>query len=68
MALHFVGMKTTGQLHIAKIVFGEPDFYHRWWDARAKAEVQPGDTVLFAEGNAEKPVLRMHVYDDSAHF
>lgn len=67
-ATHFVGFKDTNQLDQARRVFGEPDFFHRWWDARARDEVFPGDTVVFADQDWDKPVLRAFTYDDSAFF
>ena len=66
-ALHFVGFKTTGQLWLARQVLGAPDFIHRFWDQRAKAEVAPGDTVIYATGDDLQPV-RVWSYDDSAQF
>lgn len=65
-ALHFVGFKNQARIQGAIRVFGFPDFWHRQWDARAKAEIQEGDTAIFAEGSeADEP--RAVTYDDSAH-
>ena len=65
-ATHFVGFRNTTQLANAVKVFGPPDFIHKWWDRRAVAETIPGDVVIYADGPAVH--LRVHVYDDSAHF
>ena len=46
-ALHFVGFRGDDYTLAVK-VFGLPDFFHRYWDGRAKAEVMDGDTVVFA--------------------
>lgn len=72
MAVHFVNFKDPRRekderYHNAVKVMGEPDFIHRYWDIRAKAEVMPDDVAIFAVGNySDKP--RMFAYDDSAYF
>jgi hypothetical protein len=38
MALNFVGFKDD-RVGNARRLFGEPDFYHRLWDARARQEI-----------------------------
>jgi len=64
--VHFVGFKDDRWWNAVK-TFGRPDFVHRFWDARAVAEVMPGDVVVFADGDSTKhPVT--HAYDDSAYF
>ena len=65
-AWHFVGFKDD-RWHNAVKVFGQPDFVHRFWDRRAVAEVFAGDVVVFADGDETQDV-RVHAYDDSAHF
>lgn len=65
-ALHFVGFKND-RMHNAMRVFGRPDFWHRLWDWRAVAEVMPGDTVIFANGDQWQPV-REFTHDDSQLF
>ena len=51
-ALHFVGFRPERfkDPHWQNVVktFGQPDFFHRIWDARAKAEIGPLDVVVFA--------------------
>ncbi|MFL0160736.1 hypothetical protein, partial [Mycobacteroides chelonae] len=64
--LHFVRFKDDRYLNAVK-TFGRPDFVHRFWDHRAVAEVMPGDTVVFAEGDEHQAVVT-HSYDDSAFF
>lgn len=64
--IHFVGFKDDRWWN-AIAVFGRPHFIHRFWDARAIAEVVPGDIVVFADGNETDPV-RPFAYDDSAYF
>lgn len=64
--LHFVGFKDDA-FNRAKRVFGRPDFIHRFWDARAVAEVVDGDTVVFANGDERQPVYPF-AYDDSTFF
>lgn len=62
-ALHFVGFKDD-RVHSARRVWGDPDFWHRHWDRRAKAEVFAGDIVVFADGDDAQPV-RKYSFDDS---
>jgi hypothetical protein len=64
--IHFVRFKDDAYLR-AQRVFGKPDFIHRHWDARAVADVAPGDVVVFAEGTEHQPVWPW-AYDDSAFF
>ncbi len=64
--IHFVGFKDDRWWSAVK-VFGRPDYIHRFWDARAAAEIAPNDIVVFAEGDESTPV-REFAYDDSAYF
>ena len=65
-ALHFVGFKDDRYWNAVR-VFGLPDFYHRLWDMRAKQEIVPGDTAVFANGTIDDPVLPV-THDDSQMF
>lgn len=47
-AIHFVGFTDDRYWNAVK-VFGLPDIVHRLWDYRAKAEIVPGDIVIFAK-------------------
>lgn len=62
--IHFIGFKGD-EYHRACRVFGKPDFIHRFYDARCKAEIQPCDVAIFANG--EEHAARIHAFDDSAH-
>jgi hypothetical protein len=62
-ALHFVGFKND-RLHSAVKVWGKPDFYHRFYDRRAVADIAPGDIVVFA-GSQE---LVEFSFDDSQNW
>ena len=63
-ATHFIGFREGGCRWWAAVrAFGQPDFVHRVWDARAVAEVMPGDRAVFACPER----IRAHAYDDSAH-
>jgi hypothetical protein len=64
MALHFVGFGDGERYYRAVAVFGLPDFYHRVWDARARQEVVPGDTAIFATGCIDDPPKPIS-WDDS---
>lgn len=49
-ALHFVGFR--GEEYISAVrVWGKPGFIHRRWDQRAKREIHPSDTIIFAKGD-----------------
>lgn len=61
--LHFVGFRDERYWSAVK-AFGLPDFYHRKWDARAKAEIMPGDVAVFAVGSEYDPVS-LYGWDDS---
>ena len=63
-AVHFVGFKDD-RVHNARRIFGEPDFWHRFWDHRAAAEVAPSDVVIFATGDETTPPMPF-AFDDSA--
>lgn len=51
--LHFVGFKGDEYVRAVR-VFGEPDFIHPGYDLRAFREIAPGDTVVFAVGDASQ--------------
>src|SRR5271166_92342 len=53
-AVHFVGF-TGEEWHSAVAAFGPPDFIHRVWDERARQEVAPADTVVFAQYQDQPP-------------
>lgn len=54
-ALHFVGLRDE-RYRSAVAVWGPPDFVHPCWDRWAFNDVAPGDTVIFATGEADQPV------------
>ena len=66
-AVHFVRFSGASDQRFqnAVRVFGQPDFMHRSYDARAVVEVVKGDTVVFAAGDQHQPVCR-YTYDDSS--
>ena len=53
-AVHFVGFRDDRYWN-AVGVFGLPDFIHPAWDVYASNDVAPGDTVVFADGEADRP-------------
>ncbi len=66
--VHFIGFR--GEEYWSAVrIWGEPDFYHRVWDARAKfgGEVDEGDVLIFARGTADDPPHPM-AFNDSAVF
>jgi len=63
--MHFVGFKGD-EFNRARRVFGEPDFIHRLFDARAKSDILPGEPVIFANGEETK--TRTFSYNDSEFF
>lgn len=60
--VHFVGFRDD-RYWSAAAVFGKPHFIHRGWDLRAKTEIAPGDTVVFANGDDSVEPNR-HAYHD----
>jgi hypothetical protein len=46
---HFVGFRGD-EFWSAVRIWGRPDFIHRRWDQRARREIAPGDTIIFATG------------------
>ena len=65
MVLHFVGFKGDEYNRAIK-VWGQPDFIHRVYDGRAKAEFFDGDVVIFANGREDK--FTVWSFDDSSIF
>jgi hypothetical protein len=63
MALHFVGFKDD-RVWNARRIWGQPDFYHRNWDMRARQEVVWGDVAVFATGSIDDPPKPVS-WDDS---
>lgn len=66
MALHFIGFKDD-RIWGAMRVFGRPDFWHRLWDVRARAEIAEGDTAIFAKDDETKTPSEF-AYNDSEQF
>jgi len=62
-SLHFVGF-SDDRIWNARRVFGEPDFYHRNFDMRARQEIVPGDIAVFATGSIDDPP-HLISWDDS---
>lgn len=65
-AIHYIGFKDDRVWNVLR-VFGKPDFWHRIYDQRARAEIAPGDIVLFASGD-ETQAVREFTHDDSQLF
>lgn len=66
-ALHFIGFKEDAmRFNNALLVFGQPDFVHRYWDVRARQELAPGDTAVFGTGT-DRDEPSPFSYDDSAN-
>jgi hypothetical protein len=64
---HFVGFR--GDEYTAACrAFGKPDFFHYVWDRRAQRDITDGDLVVFAKGDANKPVRRWNgpdIFEDT---
>lgn len=60
--LHFVGFKGDEYVRACR-VFGVPDFIHPGWDLRAKREIAPEDTVIFATGSFDQEPRRQSFTD-----
>lgn len=62
-SLHFIGFKDD-RIWNARRLFGEPDFYHRTWDTRARQELIEGDVGVFASGS-DLDAPKLISWDDS---
>lgn len=51
--VHFVGFRGEEYQSAVK-VWGKPDYYHLGWDRRARREIAPGDTIIFAKGEHDQ--------------
>lgn len=60
--VHFVGFRSDEYLSAVK-VWGKPDYYHIGWDRRARREIAPGDTIVFALGEHDQPYAERN-FDD----
>ena len=65
LCTHFVGFRGD-EYHNAVKTFGAPDFIHRFFDPRAKAEFMEGDRVIFANETENK--FTIFSFDDSKFF
>lgn len=63
--VHFIGFTEMSQFQNAVNVFGRPDFIHRYWDRRAKNDVMPNDTAVFAKGTEDSETVPFN-FDDSS--
>lgn len=61
-ALHFVGFRGE-EFWSAVRIWGRPDFFHRWWDTRARREIAAGDTIVFASGDEAQAPSRFTAPD-----
>ena len=52
--VHFVGFRDDRYWNAVR-VFGPPDVVHRDWDIYAANDIAPGDLVIHAEGEADRP-------------
>ena len=51
-SVHFVGFRGD-EYNRAALIWGPPDFVHRWHDLRMYGDIGENDTVIFA--NKERP-------------
>lgn len=68
MALHFIGFRDDqARIAYAARIFGEPDFIHWYYDVRAKSEIAPTDTAVFASDfdRERTDTPREYAYNDS---
>lgn len=53
-AVHFVAFR--GEEYWSAVrIWGRPGFIHRRWDQRARREIHPSDTLVFARGTEQDP-------------
>jgi len=70
MAVHFVGFRDGRQYQSAIKIFGKPDFFHRYWDDRAKFGGEwdsDCDFFVFAVG-CENDTPNKYAFNDSEVF
>ncbi len=60
--VHFVGFKDDRYWNAVRI-WGRPHFVHPAWDERARREIHPSDTIVFAEGDETQKVARFNATD-----
>lgn len=49
----------------AVLVFGPPDYLHRYWDRRALREIAAGDVIVFAKGESDQPFATFNGDDEA---
>lgn len=59
---HFVGFRDDRYWNAIKI-WGRPHYIHPGWDLRARRDIAPGDTVVFADGRWTDPPRRQSFAD-----
>lgn len=60
--IHDVGFRDDRDWNAFRL-FGGPRVLHRRWDFYATRDVEPGDTVIFAEGDETQPVAERNATD-----
>lgn len=61
--VHFIGFRTERQYLAAVRVWGKPHMIHMGWDRRAQRDIDPGDTVVFADGDEHQPLAKWNYPD-----
>jgi hypothetical protein len=65
--VHYVGFRGDEYVR-AKRLFGGPVIIHRWWDRRARREIdREHDLVVFATGDADQPTSPYNAPDIEEH-
>ena len=54
-AIHYVGFRGDEYAR-ANRIWGGPVVIHRKWDRRARRDIGPDDTIIFATGDETQPV------------
>lgn len=61
--VHYVGFRGDEYLR-AKRVFGGPAIIHRWWDRRARREIDfDADLIVFANGEHDQAPSKFNAPD-----
>ena len=60
--VHFIGFRGEEYLS-AVLVFGQPDFIHKWHDRRMYGDIGDGDVLVFANKETEDHI-RHHTWQD----
>lgn len=60
--VQFIGFRGEEYWSAVK-VWGRPQIVHMGWDRRAQRDIDPSDTVIFAQGDEHQPLAQWNYPD-----